>query len=64
MNVNIFIFAKTTNLRFVISAGLCAQKSGTLKTNSREKHFLTYGFVSKTTVLLTNDILTFQYGLF
>ncbi|MDH6312068.1 NADH:ubiquinone oxidoreductase subunit B-like Fe-S oxidoreductase [Parabacteroides sp. PFB2-10] len=56
-----FVFGEMPNLRFVISEGLCAQKSGTLKTNSREKHFLTYGFVSKTTVLLTIDILTFWY---
>ncbi|MDH6313387.1 hypothetical protein M2137_002177 [Parabacteroides sp. PFB2-10] len=47
------------NLRFEIFAGLCAQKSGTLETNSREKHFLTYGIVSKTGVLLTIHILTF-----
>ncbi|MDH6311294.1 NADH:ubiquinone oxidoreductase subunit B-like Fe-S oxidoreductase [Parabacteroides sp. PFB2-10] len=54
-----FIFGKSPDLRFVISAGVCAQKGGTFLTNSREKHFLTYGFVSKTTVLLTINILTF-----
>ncbi|MDH6313539.1 hypothetical protein M2137_002329 [Parabacteroides sp. PFB2-10] len=58
-NVKLPVFGETPNLRFVISARLCAQKSRTSETNSREKHFLTYGFVSKRGILLTIAILTF-----
>ncbi|MDH6311429.1 hypothetical protein M2137_000179 [Parabacteroides sp. PFB2-10] len=45
--LNLPFSGETPNLRFVIFARLCAQKGGTSETNSREKHFLTYRFVTK-----------------